>query len=74
MELKEEVAFHFRQKKIIESTIPATIVIGPFNVNIQPLKIVLLNKRQELGNKLLDMFCAKMKLNLEEVHYLTVRS
>lgn len=74
MEVREEIAFHCRQKSYIEATIPANIIIGPFNVNIQPVRTALINKRQELATRLLDMFCARMKVHIEEVHYLTVRT
>lgn len=46
---------------------PLAIVIGPFVINIEPLKTFLVTKRQEIVDKMLNQFCANMKLNIEEV-------
>lgn len=48
-------------KSNIESTIPSSIVIGPFFVTVEHLKNFLTTKRQEIATKLLDIFCQRMK-------------
>lgn len=64
-------------KSNIESTIPSSIVIGPFFITIEHLKHFLSAKRQEIATKLLDMFCEKMKncvANvLEEYHTIMIK-
>lgn len=51
----------------LESTLPVTIVIGPFFITIEQLRTFLINKRQEICLKLLDMFAQRMKSCLEDV-------
>ncbi|GLV39944.1 Dynein heavy chain at 36C [Carabus blaptoides fortunei] len=65
-EVKEEVSYQYRRKYNLEATIPVHIVIGPYFVNIYPMKNFLVQKRQEIITKLLDMFCARMKVCIEE--------
>ncbi|RZC18431.1 DHC N2 and/or AAA 6 domain containing protein, partial [Asbolus verrucosus] len=66
-EVKEEVSFHYRMKANLEATLPATIIVGPFFVTIEQLRSFLINKRQEIATKLLEMFCARMKKCIEDV-------
>ncbi|KAK9870899.1 hypothetical protein WA026_009856 [Henosepilachna vigintioctopunctata] len=66
-EYKEEIAHQYRQKNNLEMTIPSTISIGPFVVSVDGLKNFLLNKRQDIINRLLDSFALRMKTLVEEV-------
>ncbi|CAG9819626.1 unnamed protein product [Phaedon cochleariae] len=66
-EVKEEVSTHFRLKNSLEVTLPNAIFIGPFFVTVDRLRQFLIQKRQEIGAKLLDMFAARMKECIEEV-------
>lgn len=54
-------------KYSLETTLPATIIIGPFYIHTDHLKQFLINKRQEIIGKLLDVFAAVMKAQIEEV-------
>ncbi|XP_043269180.1 dynein axonemal heavy chain 1-like [Venturia canescens] len=60
-EVKEEIAFQFNIKRNIEQTVPAYIYIGAFNVNVEPLKKYLVEKRKDLGNGLLSMFTGVLR-------------
>lgn len=51
----------------LETTLPASIIIGPFYILTDYLKQFLVNKRQEIIGKLLDVFAALMKAQIEEV-------
>lgn len=51
----------------LETTLPATIIIGPFYILTDYLKQFLINKRQEIISKLLDVFAGVMKAQIEEV-------
>ncbi|KAF2895248.1 hypothetical protein ILUMI_10928 [Ignelater luminosus] len=66
-EYKEDISFQLKMKDNLEATLPSNIVIGPFYINTEPLKLFLVNKRQEIANKMLDQFCAIMKNNIEDV-------
>ncbi|XP_044749962.1 dynein axonemal heavy chain 1-like [Coccinella septempunctata] len=65
-EYKEEITHHYRQKNNLEATLPSNISIGPFMVSVDTLKNFLMNKRQDIINKLLDTFAVRMKDLIEE--------
>ncbi|XP_023309976.1 dynein heavy chain 1, axonemal-like [Anoplophora glabripennis] len=67
VEIKDEVSLHFRQRDSLEVTLPTTIVIGPFLISIDHLRTYLITKRQELAQKLLDMFAARLRQAMVEV-------
>lgn len=55
-EIKEEISFQKKMKENFHVTLPGSILIGPFLVNVAPIKELFLNKQQELVNRLLEMF------------------
>ncbi|XP_075235019.1 sterile affecting ciliogenesis [Lycorma delicatula] len=65
-EVKEEIALQFRLKENLFQTLPMSIIIGPFLVNVDPLKQYLISKRHEMATKLLITFSQRMKANVEE--------
>lgn len=67
VEVKEEVALQLRLKNNLISTIPPSIVIGPFIVQINDLKMFLVNKRHEIASRQMSEFAIRMKLLLEQV-------
>lgn len=66
-EVKEDISLHHRLKRSLEETLPNLIFVGPFYVQIEHLRVFLINKRQEIINKLLDLFAARMKRSIEDV-------
>lgn len=66
-EVKEDISQHSRLKCSLEETLPNVIYIGPFYVQVDHLRLFLINKRQEIVNKLLDLFAARMKKSFEDV-------
>jgi len=42
-------------KEVLEATLPKEIIIGPFRVNVQPLRKLLIEKRQNCCTQLLIM-------------------
>ncbi|KAF7272031.1 hypothetical protein GWI33_015147, partial [Rhynchophorus ferrugineus] len=66
-EVKEDISQHYRLKRSLEETLPNLIYIGPFYISIDHLRLFLINKRQEIINKLLDLFCSKMKVCVEDL-------
>ncbi|PSN46069.1 hypothetical protein C0J52_02287, partial [Blattella germanica] len=62
MELwKLDVVEYYKMKVNLEVTLPEKITIGPFVVNVEPLKMFLVNKREDLYQRLLDMFATRMR-------------
>ncbi|KAM0726282.1 Dynein axonemal heavy chain 1 [Formica fusca] len=74
-EVKDEISFHFKMKSILELTLPKDIVIGPFRVNIQPLKQFLIQKRQNCCTQLLVMFTESLRARIDVVlsDYMQIR-
>ncbi|KAG5868936.1 Dynein heavy chain 1, partial [Gonioctena quinquepunctata] len=67
VEVKDEVSHQKRLKNNLEATLPNIIFIGPFYVSVDYLRQFLISKRQEICNKLLDMFRERMKVSVEEL-------
>ncbi|XP_062551074.1 dynein axonemal heavy chain 1 [Armigeres subalbatus] len=63
LQVKEEISFQIRMRESLERTLPFSIVIGSFWINVRPLRDALILKRQELTAALLKMLterlCAK---------------
>ena len=64
--MKEEIAYHFRLRASLEKNLPKSICIGPFNVNVLPLKEFLVEKRRHVAKCLLGMFTARLRDQLNE--------
>lgn len=75
-EVKDEISFHFKMKSILELTLPKDIVIGPFRVNIQPLRQFLIQKRQNCCTQLLVMFTESLRARIDVVlsDYMQIRT
>lgn len=59
-EIRDEIIFHRTMKKHLESTLPLSIQIGTFLINVSPIKINLVNKRQELADLMMDYLVRKL--------------
>ncbi|XP_055642449.1 dynein axonemal heavy chain 1 [Toxorhynchites rutilus septentrionalis] len=59
-QVKEEISFQIRMRESLERTLPLSIVIGPFWVNVKPLREVLIQKRVDLMFALLKMLTARL--------------
>lgn len=60
-EYQDEISMQLRMKQNLEVTLPASIQIGPFLINVDPLKVYLITKRAELASKLLDLLTEKLR-------------
>lgn len=60
-EFQDEISMHLRMKANLEVTLPQSIQIGPFLINVDPLKYYLVTKRAELASKLLDLLTEKLR-------------
>ncbi|CAD7086286.1 unnamed protein product [Hermetia illucens] len=64
-EVKEEVLSQVRLRDQHENDLPKTIVIGPFLINVDPLKQLLVNKRKEIIKKHLETYTEKLRKKTE---------
>lgn len=60
-EYQDEISMHLRMKANLEVTLPCSIQIGPFLIQVEPLKVYLVTKRAELASRLLEMLTEKLK-------------
>lgn len=58
--MKEEISMQIKLRANLEKTIPDTITIGLFNVLIQQLKLLLIEKRTELLTILMKTHASKI--------------
>lgn len=54
MKIKAEISMQIKMKLNLEQTFPESITIGLFLVNIKPLKHILVKKRNELANLIME--------------------
>ncbi|XP_011707083.1 PREDICTED: dynein heavy chain 1, axonemal-like, partial [Wasmannia auropunctata] len=75
-EIRDEVSFHFKMKSILELALPKNIAIGPFFVNVRPLRKFLVQKRQSCYTQLLIMFTDGLRKKIDVVlsDYVQIRT
>lgn len=66
-DVKNEATRQFEEAKTLESTLPSNIIIGPFFVNVEPLRIRLMNKRVDIANAMLDLLARQLRKQSDEV-------
>ncbi|XP_032892704.1 dynein heavy chain 1, axonemal [Amblyraja radiata] len=67
-EVKHEVELHLKKKTNIERTIPSSIIIGPFVVNVEALRTNLAKKCHGLAQAVLKMFAKRLHKQVEEIN------
>ena len=65
--IKEEVEYHLAQQKVIESTLPSNIMIGPYHINTEQTRQALSKKRKALANSMLELLARRLRKQAEEV-------
>lgn len=65
-ELKKEVQQHLKEKRIIEQSLPSSLVIGPFHVCVNGVRKSLSEKRKELATALLDHLALKLRIQVDQ--------
>ncbi|XP_018339413.1 PREDICTED: dynein heavy chain 1, axonemal-like isoform X2 [Trachymyrmex septentrionalis] len=75
-EIRDEISFHFKMKSILELTLPKGIAIGPFYVNVRPLRDFLIQKRQNCYTQLLIMFTESLRTKIDVIlsDYVQIRT
>ena len=67
MEVKQDIEKHLKEKEQLEGSIPAVIVIGPFQVNTDGVRQKLANKRKALANQVIELLNTKLRRQNDEV-------
>ncbi|KAF5403840.1 Dynein heavy chain axonemal [Paragonimus heterotremus] len=66
LEIKLQVEKQLEEKELVESTIPSSIIIGPFYVNTEPVRQNLIKKCKALVAALLDLLARQLRKQADQ--------
>uniref|UniRef100_G1R661 Dynein axonemal heavy chain 1 n=1 Tax=Nomascus leucogenys TaxID=61853 RepID=G1R661_NOMLE len=66
-EVREVVLTHLREKEILDSSLPSSIIIGPFYINTDNVKQSLSKKRKALATSMLDILAKNLHKEVDSV-------
>uniref|UniRef100_A0A8C0W387 Dynein axonemal heavy chain 1 n=1 Tax=Castor canadensis TaxID=51338 RepID=A0A8C0W387_CASCN len=66
-EVREVVLTHLMEKEILDNSLPSSIVIGPFYINVDNVKQSLSKKRKTLANSMLDILAKNLHNEVESI-------
>lgn len=58
--------YHLAEQKILESTIPSNIGIGPFHILTESVRQGLSKKRKALANSMLELLARRLRKQAED--------
>ncbi|KAL0978572.1 hypothetical protein UPYG_G00172390 [Umbra pygmaea] len=64
-EFKLEVVQHLKEKELLDRSLPASIVIGPFTVSVESVRQSLSKKCKTLANAVLDRLALKLRKQVD---------
>ena len=60
-QIRAEIDSHLQDKVKIETTLPQFIVIGPFHVNTDSVRLALAKKHRDIARALLDFLVVQLR-------------
>ena len=66
-QVKQLIESHLKEKEVIESSLPANIVIGPFWITCDGVRQALAKKKKALANSVLELLAKKLRKQADEV-------
>ncbi|NWU63519.1 DYH1 protein, partial [Pterocles burchelli] len=66
-EVKSIVNTHLSEKENLDNTLPSSVVIGPFHVNVEDIKQNLSEKYKALATSMLDLLAKNLHLQVENI-------
>ncbi|XP_063282706.1 dynein axonemal heavy chain 1 [Pelobates fuscus] len=66
-EVKASVEHHLLEKERLDNALPNSIIIGPFQINVEGVKQNLSRKRKTLSNSLLELIAKRVRREIDEV-------
>ncbi|XP_041639844.1 dynein heavy chain 1, axonemal [Cheilinus undulatus] len=64
--VRKEAELHLKDKEMIELSLPASIIIGPFTVRVEAVRQALSNKKKSLAKTLLEHFVKKLRKQVDD--------
>ena len=68
-EVKAEVDRFLSEKERLENLLPSNVVIGPFYVNVEPVRKNLSKKCRDLANAVLELLAKKLRIQADNVSW-----
>ncbi|XP_037386166.1 dynein axonemal heavy chain 1 isoform X5 [Talpa occidentalis] len=65
--VREVVLTHLQEKEILDSSLPSSIVIGPFYINVDNVKQSLSKKRKALATSMLDILAKNLHQEVDNI-------
>ncbi|XP_071611851.1 dynein axonemal heavy chain 1 [Heliangelus exortis] len=66
-EVMDIVNMHLSEKENVDNTLPSSVVIGPFHVNVEDVKQNLSKKYQALATAMLDLLAKNLHLRVQNI-------
>ncbi|XP_050636999.1 dynein axonemal heavy chain 1 [Macaca thibetana thibetana] len=66
-EVREVVLTHLQEKEILDSSLPSSIIIGPFYINTDNVKQSLSKKRKALATSMLDILAKNLHKEVDSI-------
>ncbi|XP_057625591.1 dynein axonemal heavy chain 1 [Chionomys nivalis] len=66
-EVREVVITHLQEKEILDNSLPSSIVIGPFYINVDNVKQSLSKKRKALATSMLDILAKNLHKEVDNI-------
>ena len=69
LEIKQLIDHHLQAKADIESALPQHLVIGPFYINVDSVRMAIANKHRDMAKSLLDFLATKLRKDADKVRH-----
>ncbi|XP_032177365.1 dynein heavy chain 1, axonemal isoform X1 [Mustela erminea] len=66
-EVREVVLTHLQEKEILDNSLPSSIIIGPFYINVDNVKQSLSKKRKALAASMLDILAKNLHKEVDSI-------
>ncbi|XP_038950112.1 dynein axonemal heavy chain 1 isoform X1 [Rattus norvegicus] len=66
-EVREVVITHLKEKEILDNSLPSSIIIGPFYINVDNVKQSLSKKRKALATSMLDILAKNLHNEVDSI-------
>ncbi|KAL1791608.1 dynein heavy chain 1, axonemal, partial [Sigmodon hispidus] len=66
-EVQEVVITHLKEKEILDNSLPSSIIIGPFCINVDNVKQSLSKKRKALATSMLDILAKNLHKEVDSI-------
>uniref|UniRef100_A0A8D2DP18 Dynein axonemal heavy chain 1 n=1 Tax=Sciurus vulgaris TaxID=55149 RepID=A0A8D2DP18_SCIVU len=65
--VREVVLTHLKEKEVLDNSLPSSIVIGPFYINVDNVKQSLSKKRKALATSMLDILAKNLHKEVDSI-------